>query len=289
MRARGPLAILALGTLAAATGALEAASLEDRLEVELRGAWVVISSEVYSSCDSFYNDNTVLAGGVSSKARRRFEPGELGKVDRLRVKRSRVDLLITLDQPILASRTDGPFELLDERRCKVQLMFEMPREWLRSEDLDRVRQQLGETVSAFRDRASAQGDEGYNRRRREDYPVDYELTVARHARWTAEQLNHAVGARLDLAVRDAGGAAAAIRSDPEYLEGFAAGVDVMRGRWLPACDGAVSATLASSTDRPPSDASQSFKRGFEDGRTLLFNLRLADILRGCFVPVPDAA
>ena len=81
---------------------------------------------------------TLNPGGVTSKASRRFEPGELGKVDKVKVKRSRVDLLLTLDQPVLASRLDGPFELFDERPCKVQLIFEMPREWLSREDLETI-------------------------------------------------------------------------------------------------------------------------------------------------------
>lgn len=282
------LGLTALGLAVAAAGPAAAASFEERLEGELRGAWVVLASDVYSSCDPYYNDNTVNPGGVASKASRRFEPGELAKVDAVKVKRSRVDLLVTLDQPILASRVDGPFELFDERACKLQLIFEMPREWLQREDLDRVRGRLAETVTSYRDRGAAQADASWNGRRREDYPEDYELTLARHARWQAEQLNAAVGGRLDQALHDAAEVADDIRSDPDYLAGFAAGLEQMRERWLPGCDGATSASLYSAAGRPPSDRGAPFTSGWEDGQALLFNLRLAEVLRGCFVPVPDA-
>lgn len=277
-----------VGLVLVLNGVTAASSLEDRLEGELRGAWVVIGTEVYSSCDAYYNDNTVNPGGVASKASRRFEPGELGKVDKVKVKRSRVDLLVTLDQPILASRLDGPFELYDERSCKLQLIFEMPREWLRREDLDQVRGRLLETVTTFRDRAAAQAEERWNGRQREAYPDGYELTLARHARWQAEQLNAAVAARLDQAVHDAADIADDVRSDPGYLEGFAAGLAKMRERWPPDCDGAITTTLYSAAESPPSGSKDAFKRGWQDGQALLFNLRLAERLRGCFVPVPDA-
>ena len=43
-------------------------------------------------------NNDVPAGGVSSKARHRFEPGELAKVDKINLKRSQIDLFLSLQR-----------------------------------------------------------------------------------------------------------------------------------------------------------------------------------------------
>ena len=103
---------LLLGAVLAASSAI-ASDLEDRLERELRGAWGILEAEVYSACGGTYSDNTVGMVGVASKAGHRFEPGELVKIDKIKVKRQRVDLLLTLAVPIRTSRKDGPFELFD--------------------------------------------------------------------------------------------------------------------------------------------------------------------------------
>lgn len=68
----------ALATIFSAIAAIAPASdLGDRLDREIRGAWGILEVEVYSSCAGTYNDNTIGASGVASKAGRRFEPGEL--------------------------------------------------------------------------------------------------------------------------------------------------------------------------------------------------------------------
>ena len=93
------------------TTAVSASDLGDLLSRELAGGWGVLEVEIYSSCGGTYSDNTVGAVGVASKASHRFEPGELVKIDKIKVKRQRVDLLLTLAVPIRTSHMDGPFEL----------------------------------------------------------------------------------------------------------------------------------------------------------------------------------
>ena len=96
-----------------------ASELGDRLDRQLKGGWGVLEIEVYSACGGTYSDNEVGAGGVASKARSRFSAGELVKIDNVKVKRQRVDLMLTLDAPLRVSRMDGPFELFDHRTCPV--------------------------------------------------------------------------------------------------------------------------------------------------------------------------
>ena len=44
-----------------------------------------------------------------------FAQGELAKVDKINLKRARIDLYLSLGEPVLASHMDGPFELYDEK------------------------------------------------------------------------------------------------------------------------------------------------------------------------------
>ena len=112
--------------------------LDDTLDKQFKGAWATVDVEVYSSCSGTYSDNTIGPAGVASKANRRFAAGELVKIDKIKVKRARVDLLTSLATPVLVARQDGPFELFDERECKAQLIFELPREVIKTSDADTV-------------------------------------------------------------------------------------------------------------------------------------------------------
>ena len=69
---------------------------------------------------------------------RRFDAGELVKIDKVKVKRSRVDLLTTFSEPVLVASQDGPFELYHERECKAQLIFEVPRTVIKTGNADAV-------------------------------------------------------------------------------------------------------------------------------------------------------
>ena len=89
-------ALLISAALISCASTALASALEDRMERDLEGAWATLRVEIYSNCSGAYNDNHVNALGVAAKADRRFEPGEVVKIDRVKVKRSRVDLLLTL-------------------------------------------------------------------------------------------------------------------------------------------------------------------------------------------------
>lgn len=266
--------------------AAAASDLDDRMNDRLRGAWAVLGAEIYSGCSGTYSDNQVGSAGVSSKAGRRFSSGELVKIDKVKVKRSRIDLLTTIAVPVLSSYTDGPFELYEELECRVQLIFELPREVVKHDDVDAILQTLGRTVTTFPDRRSAEASDLWNRRRREEFPPGYELTLARYQHWKAEQTNAAVAERMDRAAEDAADVADDIDRDADYLDGFAAGAEEMRNSGPSGCSGLIAASFSTYRDRPRSDKSSDWKRGFEDGQQLVFNVLLLDGLRHCFVPVP---
>jgi hypothetical protein len=265
-----------------------ASELADRLERELRGAWAVVGVELYSNCSGSYSDNTVLASGVASKADQRFEPGELVKIDKVKAKRARVDLLVSLAEPLLVARVDGPFELFDEKECKAQLIFEVGREAVKGGDHRLVLDRITGSMSLFRSLDDAQAAEAWNGRERDPLPEGYGTTLTRYQAWKAEQTNAAVTARSERAVADAADAADDLRRDADYLDGFAAGVEKLRTWSLRDCASLISTELSTHDREPDRDRPSSWRDGYRDGQKLIFNLLLAERLSRCLVPVPAA-
>lgn len=275
-----------VGTLLFTAGSAAASKLDDEIDRRLRGAWAIVAGEIYSSCSGTYSDNRVGAAGIASKADHRFDLGELVKIDKIKVKRARVDLLVTLGEPILVPWTDGPFELYDERECKAQLIFELGRDLIKSGDADAVLAEINGTLTTFPNQTAAVESPDWNQRERDPYPPDYDRTLARYEVWKAEQTNAAVTAGIHRSVTEAADAADEIEDDPEYLAGFAAGAEKMQNLYLGDCSQLVEATYRSSKKSPPSGKSSAWKRGFSDGQRVVFHTSLARELRDCYVPVP---
>jgi hypothetical protein len=266
-----------------------AADLEAALAGRWRGAWVVLGSEAYSHCDAGYSNNQVAGRRVSGKGAVRLDPGELGKVYKVTTARSRVDVLIDLEESLLLPFRDGPFELLNEVHCKVELQFEVPREVVRGGDVAAAEAALAQVLERFDDRAGAQRSPHWNRRQRAPYPDDYEETLAEYRVWKAQQTNAAVAARIDRAVDDAAEAAERMRAgDAAYVAGFAAGVEEMDHAYYGDCPSLLSAAFWSAKKSPPGDRKndRAFCDGFDDGQLLAWSLELARRLRACYVPTP---
>jgi hypothetical protein len=260
--------------------------LEDRLERELRGAWGILEPEVYSACGGTYSDNTVGAAGVVSKAGHRFEPGELVKIDKIKVKRQRVDLLLTLAAPIRTSRTDGPFELFDERECRVQLIFPVPREQVKGGNAEALLDTVRTTVTLFPSLADARESEAWNGREIEALPDDYAETLQRHAAWKAEETNSAVRKSVDSALALAADISEDLSNDPDFLAGFAEGAQKMSSLTLSDCSSLLGASYTVYHKNAPKDRPRRWRDGWDDGQELVFSVLIANRLQGCFVPVP---
>jgi hypothetical protein len=269
-----------------ASGFSSASELGDRLDRELKGGWGVLEVEVYSACGGTYSDNEVGAAGVASKARHRFVSGELVKIDNVKVKRQRVDLMLTLDAPLRVSRMDGPFELYDQRSCKVQLIVYVPREMVKSADLDGLLAEVRKTVTLYPSRDDAELSDDWNGREMEPFPDDYQETLHRHAVWKAEQTNAAVRAGIDQALSEAAEAVEGLDDDADYLAGFGEGAEKMGEFSITSCDSLLSISFTSYRKTAPSDQSRGWKDGWNDGQKLVFHVLVADRLRSCMVPVP---
>lgn len=260
--------------------------LEDDVERQLAGAWALVKVEIYSNCAGAYNNNEAGGAGVSAKADRRFEPGELVKIDKINLKKTRIDLYLSLKEPILRGHMDGPFELFDEAVCKVQLMIDLPRALTSADDVEGILRLTDGFVEKESTLSSAQQSASWNQRERAPYPPDYEEILVRHAVWVAEQTNAAVVARTHQAHRDLDRLTDDIRTDEDYLAGFAAGVKDLRYWDERDCDRLIDVRVDSVGDSPPSNENRSFKDGYEDGQSLVINLHLLANLEECLVLVP---
>jgi hypothetical protein len=263
-----------------------ASELGDRLNHQLKGSWGILEVEVYSACGGTYSDNEVGAAGVASKAPNRFTAGELVKIDNVKVKRQRVDLMLTLDAPLRVSRMDGPFELFDQRSCRAQLKVFVPREMVKNADHEGLLSEVEKHLTLYTSRDEALLSADWNGREIEPLPDDYEETLQRHAAWKAEQTNTAVREGIDRALSRAAEVADDIDDDADYLAGFAAGAEEMSSFSLTKCESLVSVSFTTYRRDPSGKQTRSYKDGWDDGQELVFNVMVADRLRSCLVPVP---
>ena len=148
----------------------------------------------------------------------------------------------------------------------------------------------GRSPGAASSPEAAQAAAGWNRRRREPYPEDYERTLAEHAAWKAEQVNAAVQEKIERATEEGTRVADRIDDDPEYLQGFAAGVERARDKYLSDdCESLLDGSFNSFSGSPPGGKDRDWERGYEDGQRLVYSLELLRRLPRCFVPVPPPA
>lgn len=170
------------------------------------------------------------------------------------------------------SHIEGPFELFDERKCKIQLMIALPRELVKGNDAAAILQRVADIVELHRSAADAEYSISGNGREREDYPPDYDQTLARYEVWKVEMLNAAVADRIAGANQDARSVAVDIRRNPDFLDGFAAGVAEMRSWRQDNCDRLVDIVFSSVRERPPGDHSATWKEGYSDGQEMIDRL-----------------
>lgn len=280
---------MAAGLLAAAAAAQSAG---DQVERRWTGAWVLTRVDLVSDCGGTYTNNPVLGQQASGRGRYRFSAGELGKVDKVTIRSSRADLYITVYEPVLAARQDGPFTLYDERTCKIQLMVDIPRAVLRGRDAEPAQAAVELVLAPYTTLAAAQVAEEWNGRERDPLPQDYEDTLVRHARWQAEQTNARFATVRQQSLDEVTRVVDGLQDSPDYLAGFAAGAEALR-TWRPLnCDGLASVRFESQEKRPSrersgtDDASRRWQRGYRDGQRLVFHATVLRELERCFVPPP---
>jgi hypothetical protein len=266
-----------------ASGAAGAADLESQLAARWKGAWVIVRPAIASDCGGFYTDNVVRGARVESRGDHRLPGGELARVEKIVVRwGGRIDVFLDLAEQLLVAHSDGPFTLYDPRSCKVQLELE----GAGKRGLAEAEAALAGPLELHASAAEAEASPAWNHRQREPFPDDYERTLAAHAAWKATQTNVAVDKRMDEAIAEAARLTERVRDEPDYLAGFAAGVERARDHSFGDCGGLIDASFYPDTVRGKSDA---YDAGYADGQRLAFDVGLLARLRGCYVAVPPAA
>jgi hypothetical protein len=194
--------------------------------------------------------------------------------------------LLSLAAPLLVAYVDGPFELYDQRECLVQLIVYVPREQIKNADVEALLTSIREHLSLFVSYDEAKSSDVWNGRETEPLPDGYDDTLLRHAIWQAEQTNAAVYDGIDRALAAAADAANHLDDDADYLAGFAAGSEKMSDFAVSDCGSLLRASQFTYRKQAPADQSKRWQNGWDDGQRLIFNVLLADRLRGCSVPVP---
>lgn len=268
------------------------ASLEREVKSRWLGAWVVTSVESYSDCGGLYTNNRINGTLVKSRGDFRFQAGELAKVDKIDVNRRRIDLLLTLNEPLLIAYQEGPFTLYREAWCRIEMEVEVPREVVKAKDDDSVEDALVRVLERHAAEEDALASRSWNGREREPYPEDYDRTLAELAVWRADRVNDAVQAKLDYALEESMRVAYRLDDDPDYLAGFARGVEAARAADPRDCPVLMALDLGGPPQRThqvhaaEETAEQRAQRGFRDGKILIEGLEMLERLPACFVPVP---
>jgi hypothetical protein len=268
-----------------------AGKLEKALKHRWLGAWALTTVETHSDCAGAYTTNRVNGRFVNSNGRHRFQSGELAKVVKVDAKRSRLDLFLRVNEPVLVPRHEGPYTLYDEVYCEFELEVVLPRELVKAKDVVGIERNLRPILERYAMEDEARRARAYNQRVRQPYPDDYEHTLARHAAWKAEQTNLSVQAKIDSALDATAGIVSRMSSDYSFLTSFAKGVETGKTVSLNSCRGMMAVKLRSSSRSKKSgstavDSAVANTRAYRDGRNLVLALELLRRLPDCFVPVP---
>ncbi len=175
----------------------------------------------------------------------------------------------------------------------MELEIEIPREMVKSKDVSSIDRTLAPLLERFATLEQARDSRRWNGREREDFPPDYDQTLAEHAVWKAEQQNARVRSRIDEALRVTKEITGRVSSDPPYLSGFSRGVKAARNMEIGKCSQLLSIDLsvprrrATRASNQESEMPPRVARGYEDGRRLVLGLEMISGLPECYVPVPD--
>lgn len=287
MKLRGMLGAL-IGLLVL-SGSVQAGSFEDSVRTRWRGAWAVLEIESYSTCAGNYFNNDVSGQFVAARGGRKFEPGELAKVNRAQIKRKKAELMVAVQARVLLPRPDGPFTLYDERSCAIELEVAVPRDVIKARNVEEVDRLLARVATRFATEQEARVSGRWNGREDDEYPFDYELTLARHAAWKAEQTNLAIDQRIAAALEQAERLTERVDDDASYLEGFAAGTREMRDWNERDCGALLGRAFETVRHRVPEERGEDEQwcEGYDDGQRLLYSIVLVRRLSTCYVEVPS--
>lgn len=269
--------VVLAAALAAVTPRLTRADSEGELRAQWQGSFVITSTMVFSECTDHFTDNDVSGGRVTGGSGLRFAPGEIADIDKVEVTWSRVEVSLTFLEPFRVSWKDGPYTLYDQRRCRAQLKLDLPRDVRK--DATKASAAIAALLERFPNETAARRAPGYNKRRVESYPADWERTKAEYDVWRAARVNAKVQEKIDTVLREAEEVINNTRDDDEYQHCFGRGVRSRSYQTFGSCELLLTSYFITN-------GSCKNQRGFDDGQHLAWAAGMARALGGCFVPAP---
>ena len=256
------------------------AGLQDDLNARWRG-------EVYSNCNGIATNNRVFSDLISGEGQMRFAPGEMARVTKIDAKRRRVDVFLDLDEPVLIEYSDGPFRLYREASCEVELLLDFGDEKTSDLGVNGVEAQFAQWFERYTNQADAEQSSNWNERERDEYPIDYEQTLADYRVWKIEQHNLNIEQRIAESDAQTVRLLGQISRDDEFGGGLSHGIAAMvENIESTSCDRLVASspgTYDESHDAP----SESWADGYRTGQMLAYYIELGRMLSGCFIDPDD--
>lgn len=269
------------------------AGLQDDLNRNWRGAWVIVNGDVYANCDGSYTKNEVNGRLVAGEGRVILPTGELAKVHKIDLKKARVDVRLDMQEKALISYQDGPFILYREADCQIELMVRMPGGRAKELGIQGIETELDVLLDRYLSVSEAQQSPSWNRRQRKSYPPDYERTLADYRVWKVEAYNQGVQDRIDDAVDRSSRFLASIQnlrtSGDRYREEFANalvyGIILMTENLRGSCEQLLESQPGHYAQRV-NVSSRAATDGYNIGQQLAFYVTIASQLQSCYANVP---
>jgi hypothetical protein len=251
------------------------ADTADELRSELLGAYGLTRGRWSSECLGEPTGLKVVSGrGAPEPEGRTFAPGELVRVAEVRAGMlTGLDVLLEIVEPALLSWQDGPFTVYDQRRCRVRLDFDVPREVRK--DAARARAAILAVVEVFADEGAAK-DSGWNGRTVEPYPAEWEETRPAYERWRVARTNELVRRKTEEVLAFAEQTLSYMSSDEEYLAAFGAGAKARTYDSWSDCEAMLAASFYVS-------GSGKNSKGWADGQKVAWATNLAKELQDCYL------
>ena len=267
-------ALITMATCGAAGTAR--ADVESELRADLVGRFALTRSALRSECTDHYTDNQVVGGRISGSTGETFAAGEMVKVDNVKIGAfSGLDVNLSLVEPYRLSWREGPFDVYDQRRCRVQLHFDVPREVRK--DRAKARGAIEAVVAVFADEMAARGDAAWNRRKVEPYPANWEAKKREWEAWKRSQTNVRVREKTEEVLEQADRVLEYMPGDAKYLASFGAGARARSDSWS-SCESMLEATFYSTGGGDGEDS-----RGWADGQLVAWATELAHELADCYI------
>jgi phosphopantetheinyl transferase (holo-ACP synthase) len=299
--------VLMLAAVAASVGAARAALVQPPLfapgvkthtiAARWTDAWVVTSAATFSECNGTYTDNWLSGGRVRSHGHEDVPAGTPAHVDAVTVSAAHVTLSLTMSQSLLVTREYRDYTLHASARCQVDLKVLLPPGMSASEDILGVESLIQPLLRRFANEEAAVEAAGFGPGNETTAAAERDTALAQQKEFEERQRSEAVDARMGQWISQTSRIPAQISNDPDYLAGFARGVEA--GKVSPAakCQDLVSTEPVMQPARGTAAASfaakgsrqKAWSRGYDDGLHLAQGLEAIRVLPQCAPATPSAA